>query len=87
MRIVAFLWDDENVSHIARHGVSPEEAEETLGREPTVRKSRFGRYVAVGPTEAGRFLLVVFRQLGSGVVRIITARDATVKERRAYGRK
>jgi uncharacterized DUF497 family protein len=43
--------------------------------------------VAIGPTEGGRFLVVVFRRLGGGLVRVITARDATPKEKRAYGRK
>lgn len=87
VKITAFLWDDANIAHIAAHGVSPEEAEQALSRAPRARRARFDRYVAVGPTEGGRFLAVVFRQLGSGVVRVITARDATPKEKRAYGRK
>jgi uncharacterized protein len=87
VRITAFLWDDANIAHITAHGVSPEEAEEVLSRGPRARRSRFDRYVGIGPTEGGRFLLVVFRKLGHGVVRVITARDATPKEKRAYGRK
>jgi len=87
VRITAFLWDDTNLTHIAAHGVSPEEAEQALSRAPGARRSRFDRYVAIGPTEDGRFLVVVFRRPGGGLVRVITARDATPKEKRAYGRK
>jgi uncharacterized protein len=87
MRINAFVWDDDNVEHIAAHGVSPEEVEQVMGRSPTVRRARFQRYVATGSTDGGRRLFLVFRNLGSGIVRVITARDATVKEKRAHGRK
>ncbi len=87
MRITAFLWHEGNTAHIAEHGVSPAEVEEALGRAPSVRRSRFDRYVAIGPTEGGRLLVVVFLQFKRGVVRVITARDATSKEKRAYGRK
>jgi hypothetical protein len=34
--ITGFVWDDENVTHMARHGVSPEEVEETLAGAPLV---------------------------------------------------
>jgi len=29
-----YQWDDVNISHIARHGVSPTEAEEVIENEP-----------------------------------------------------
>jgi uncharacterized DUF497 family protein len=72
---------------MAKHGVVPEEAEQVLWRAPQVRRARLDRYIAIGPTEEGRYLLVVFRALGGGVVRVITARDATPREKRAYGTK
>jgi hypothetical protein len=87
VRIDLFVWDESNVEHIAQHGVSVEEAQQVLSRTARVRRSRLERYVAIGPTESGRFLMVVFRLLGGGAVRVITARDATHEEKRAYGRK
>jgi len=87
VKISAFVWDDGNTEHIAAHGVSREEAEQALWVAPKVRRSRFDRYVAIGPTEEGRYLFVVFLCFGRGVVRVITARDATPKERHSYGRK
>ncbi|MBI3013743.1 MAG: BrnT family toxin [Candidatus Tectomicrobia bacterium] len=87
MRVASFLWDDDNIDHIATHGVAQWEIEQVLRRRPKVRRTREGRYQAAGTTEDGRFLLVHFRYLGSGVVRPITARDMTLKERRSYARK
>ena len=87
MKILAFLWDDDNIDHIAAHGVAQREVEQVFRREPKVRRAREGRCQAAGATEAGRYLLVHFRYLGNGVVRPITARDMTLKERRTYVRK
>jgi uncharacterized DUF497 family protein len=35
-------------------------------------------------SEAGRYLLVVVRDIGGGAVRLITARDTSLAERRRY---
>jgi uncharacterized protein len=55
-----FDWDDDNIEHIARHGVEPEDAEEAVGDPGRVtRRRRGGRLVVIGATEAGRVLVVV----------------------------
>lgn len=87
MKIIAFLWDEANVGHIASHGVRPWEVEQVFRYEPRVRHARADRYLALGVSEAGRHLVVVFRYVGRGIVRAITARDMTVKERRLYAKK
>lgn len=57
-------WDDDNVEHIARHGVEPEEVEEIIyedcypswivrGRRRVVHEARWRLY---GQTCAGRYL-------------------------------
>jgi uncharacterized DUF497 family protein len=43
-----FLWDEENESHIAKHGVTPEEVEEALTDVPIVFRGRDGLYLAHG---------------------------------------
>jgi hypothetical protein len=43
-------------------------------------------YAAMGRTEAGRSLLVSFVRKTSGEALIISARDATKKERKNYGK-
>ena len=87
MKIVAFLWDDENIDHVAAHGVTQDEVEEVLWRRPRLRRARGDRYQAAGPTEDGRYLMVYFRYFGQGIVRPTTARDMTRKERHRYARK
>ena len=87
MKISAFVWDDGNVEHIARHGVRCWECEQVFRLSPQVRRAREDRYQAAGATESGRYFLVDFRYLGNGVVRVITARDRTTRERRSHGKK
>jgi hypothetical protein len=87
VKVSAFLWDDDNIDHISAHGVTQWEVEQLFRRKPKVRRAREDRYQAAGTTEAGRYLLVHFRYFGQGVVRPITARDMSPKERRSYGKK
>ncbi len=86
VKISVFLWDDGNIDHVAAHGVAQWEVEQVFRRHPKVRRAREGRYQAAGATEGGRYLVVHFRYLGSGVVRVITARNMTRKERRRHAR-
>lgn len=87
MKVTRFEWDDENIDHIARHSVSPEEAEEVFSGRWKNRKSRGRLYTAFGQTFAGRYLLVVFAYKGQGLARVVTARDMTDSEHRFYRRK
>lgn len=86
-----FEWDDANVGHIARHGVTPAEAEEALldprrlGMQAYQVKGE-PRWAALGGTEAGRVLFVVYTKRGPNI-RVITARDAERDERRRYRRR
>jgi uncharacterized DUF497 family protein len=58
-----FLWDKENLSPIARHEVSREEAEQVIENNPfdLERQIRNGepRVLHLGETNAGRVLFVV----------------------------
>jgi hypothetical protein len=40
------------------HGVTPEEAEEVFAVQPLFRKTKKGHYVAMGPTQEGRYLVI-----------------------------
>lgn len=86
LRISDFEWDKGNIDHIARHNVEPDEAEQVLSNRPTVRRSRSGRYVAIGRTDVGRYLVVVFELEKQGMARVVTARPAESEERRLYRR-
>jgi len=85
---VQFDWDDANVSHVARHGVSRIEAEEAL-------RDGFGqilnsfveddeeRYEQIGATLNGRLLIVWFT-MRDEAYRPITAFDAPNSAARRY---
>lgn len=81
MRITDIAWDDESVGHISRHQVKPEEVEEVCFGDPIILKGRQKLYYALGQTLAGRYLFIVFKPLGAGKARVITARDMTQSER------
>lgn len=86
-----FDWDDANESHIwQRHGVDPREAEESLTDLDLVVQRAPGEYGeprwrAIGSTETGRILFVVFTRRGRRM-RVVTAREASEAERRLYRR-
>jgi uncharacterized protein len=83
-----FDWDDANVEHIARHGVSPEEAEQAYldGNRCSVSIARHAtepRWGLLGKTENDRILHLVYT-LRRRYVRIFSVRDATSEEKRRY---
>lgn len=85
MRVHAFDWNEENESHIARHGVAIFEVEEAiLFDKPFYQRSREGKYIVYAITEEGRFLFIVFAIKGRGRIKVITARDMNEKEKRYY---
>ena len=88
MIIKSFKWDDENVSHIARHQVIPIEVEEVFNSKYFLHKGKLGRYVALGKTVSGRYLFCVLDKTEkAGSIRIITARDMSNTERKLFKRK
>ena len=85
-----FDWDDGNLDHIVRHGVNSIEAEGALLDPRRIGSSAYNvgtetRWGVLGATENGRILVVVFTRRGQ-LIRVVTARDATVVERRRYWR-
>ena len=83
-RVAEFVWDEENIDHLGRHGVHPEEVEEACYHRPYVLKGKGRSYLILGRTNDGRYLLVVLRYQGKGLARTVTARDMTEAEKRFY---
>lgn len=85
-----FQWDAANGEKNERkHGVSYKEAEEVFVNEPKFlfpdekhsrQEKRYGMY---GTTSSGRRLSLVFT-IRKNIVRVITVRPMSRKERRAY---
>ena len=85
-----FQWDAANADkNWERHRVSRGECEQVfLGRPPVVaiddkHSQEESRCYALGRTGAGRFLFIAFTIRGS-LVRVISARDMSRKERKIY---
>jgi len=94
MRIDGFVWLPHIVEKLwVKHQVDPEEAEEVFFNRPRFwfveKGNRKGEdvYVAMGQTDAGRYLLSVFIHKTDKAALILSARDMDDKERRRYGRK
>ncbi|MBX3057679.1 MAG: BrnT family toxin [Anaerolineae bacterium] len=82
-----FWWDENNIEHIANHGVEPYEAEEVVTGSLRMLKAGSDRYAAYGQTDNGRYLLVVFAPKSENRMRVITARDLTAAEKRQLRRR
>jgi hypothetical protein len=89
-RCTGFEWDDGNFDkNLVLHGVSAMECEEVFFNHPLVTRRdeahsrREERYHSLGHTDSGRFLFVSFTVRGRSI-RVISARDMTVREERIY---
>lgn len=87
---VQFTWDpDEAAANLSKHGVSFEDASTVFRNllakvlpDPT-HSDQEQRSLIIGHSAGGRLLLVVFTESGHRI-RIISARDASARERREY---
>lgn len=84
MNIGQLEWDDENIQHIARHNVNPEEVEDVSFGVHLSRSENDRRYVLSGQTAAGRYLVVVVEEVGKGLFRPITAFEMSESYKRRY---
>src|SRR5579864_1200581 len=62
---VIFQWDDDNVGHIAEHGIEPGEAEYVVkhARPPFPRMASDEKFIVWGRTGGGSYLQVGFVHL------------------------
>lgn len=89
-RCKGFQWDERNSEKIwIEHRVSRSECEQPFFNEPFIvakdekHSQEEERYYALGQTDAGRLLFIVFTIRGD-LIRVISARDMSRKERRVY---
>ena len=72
-----------------KHRVCLEELEEVFARDPVFlrrEKDQYGerRYLALGTTNSGRYLIAVFTVPEPGKAKVITARQMSGHEQRLY---
>jgi len=89
-RITGFDWDDGNrEKNRLKHDVLNGECEDVFFNQPLIilddakHSKKEKRYAALGGTDSGRGLTVVFTLRGY-LIRVISARDMNKKERRFY---
>ena len=87
-----FEWDNANIEHIAKHDVSPEEAEDVFFDTDFVLDEDIEhseveeRFIIIGKTEDGRLLYQIFTKRGKKI-RVISSRDINKKEVQLYEKK
>ncbi len=94
MKIDGLIWLRDIVDKLAwKHQVDPEEVEEALNNQPKIRFVKKGErigedvYLALGQTDAGRYLVVLFIYKKTKEALTLSARDMANKERKQYGKK
>lgn len=94
MQIKEIVWLRDMVDKLSyKHGVEISEVEEALKRSPKIRFIEKGEregedvYMALGQTDAGRYLAILFIHKPEDKALILSARNMAHKERRKYGRK
>ena len=83
-------WDEHKArANLEKHGISLEEAATVFGDSLHVdfydpdHSSEEQRYIMLGASTEGRLLMVSYTQRGE-VVRLISSREVTSAERKAY---
>ena len=94
MRIHEVVWQPQFVDKLAsKHNVTTREVEEVLTNRPNFRfvskgnRSGENVYSAMGQTDEGRYLTVIFILKVHQRALIISARDMSKGERRSYGKR
>lgn len=89
-KYTGFEWDKHNEEkNRQKHRVSSSESEEVFVNQPLLvaddlkHSEKEKRYLALGRTNSGRLLHVVFTMRGDNI-RAISARDMNRKERKEY---
>lgn len=85
-----FDWDKGNeLKNWENHSVKKTETEQVFLNQPllvfdTYTQNEEKRFLALGVTNEGRFLTVIFTLRKKKLIRVISARDMSRKERKAY---
>jgi len=84
-----FRWNDWNLEHIARHGVTQDEVEMAVSQAkapyPTAREDN--KFLVHGRGRGGRFLQIIFVYDEDRTVYVIHARPMTESEKRRFRRR
>ena len=89
-KCAGFEWDEGHLlKNWEKHGVSAPECEQIFFNKPLItsydekHSQQEARFFALGQTDAGRLLFVVFT-IRNDLIRVISARNVNQKERKVY---
>lgn len=75
-----FVWDEINLEHIKEHNVSREEVEQA--KEIIYHRRTYGGKYLVTVKSENRLLTIIISRKGLSKYYVVTARDASRKERK-----
>lgn len=91
MNIDDFIWlPDITEKLIVKHGITQNEVEEVFFNKPRFRfvekgfRNQEDVYSALGQTDSGRFVIVIFIYKDKNLALILSARDMDREERKRY---
>ena len=94
MNIDDFIWLPDIIEKIIlKHNINQDEVEEVFFNSPMFRVVEKGHrkgenvYSALGQTDSGRYVIVIFIHKNNNLALILSARDMDKKERKHYERK
>jgi len=84
-----FRWNEWNLDHVPKHGVTPDEAEFVVrhAKLPYPRRHGEDKWLVWGRGNGGRFVQVVFVVGDDDTVYIIHAKPLTEREKQRYRRR
>ena len=84
MKIRNLIWDEWNLEHALRHGVTKDEIDEVCFSKHVAIKSGKSKMAVWGQTYDGRYLLVILGIEDYGDYYPVSARDMDDREKRNF---
>lgn len=84
MKIDSLYWNDENIEHISKHNVNPQEVEDVCFGTHIIRREGDRRYILSGQSANGRYLNVVIERVSKELFRPITAFEMSENYKHRY---
>lgn len=81
IKVKEIIWEEWNIEHIKKHGVSINEVEEAGKSLVYHRQTRENRFLAVGRS-GSRIITIIIKRKEATKYYLVTARDASKKERK-----
>ena len=78
------MWNDDDIEHIALHGINPAEVEDVCFDQHISIRGRYGRYVLYGQSSEGKYIKLILERLHDHVFRPVTAYDMKESEKHNY---